>query len=239
MMNKLQDMFRGFKYRNFRLFFPGLAVSQIGIWIQNIAISWLVYDITKSPFIMGLIMFFNSIPLFIVTPFAGVIADKFDRHKLLLTVQILYAVQAFLMTIFTYTGLIAIWNIILLGMFLNCIAAVDGPLRQSTFICLVDDKKDLGNAISLNSSCFNLARLLGPAIGGVIIAYFGVGVCFLVNFICLVPSIFLVKMMVIQDIKCEKIKNETIFEGLKEGFIYCFKTPQIFTLLMYLASSIF
>ncbi len=232
-------MFRGFKYRNFRLFFPGLAVSQIGIWIQNIAISWLVYDITKSPFIMGLIMFFNAIPLFLITPFAGVIADKFDRHKLLMTVQILFALQAFLMTVLTYTGLIAIWNIIILGMFLNCIAAVDGPLRQSTFICLVDDKKDLGNAISLNSSCFNLARLLGPAIGGVIIAYFGVGVCFLVNFICLVPSIILVKMMVIKDVKCEKIMHETIFEGLKEGFLYCFRTPQIFTLLMYLGAFCF
>lgn len=238
-MNKLHEMFRGFKYRNFRLFFPGLAVSQIGIWIQNIAISWLVYDITKSPFVMGLIMFLNAVPLFIVTPFAGVIADKFDRHKLLMTVQILFALQALLMTVFTFTGLIAIWNIVILGIFLNCIAAIDAPLRQSTFICLVDNKQDLGNAISLNSSCFNVARLLGPAIGGLIIAYFGVGVCFLVNFICLVPSIFLVKMMVIKDIKCEKIRNETIFEGLKEGFLYCFRTPQIFTLLMYLGSFCF
>ena len=169
-MNKLHEMFRGFKYRNFRLFFPGLAVSQIGIWIQNIAISYLVYDITKSPFVMGLVMFFNAVPLFLVTPFAGVIVDKFDRHKLLMSVQILFAVQAFLITVLTLFGLIRIWNIILLGMFLNCIAALDAPLRQSTFIHLVDDKRDLGNAISLNASCFNLARLLGPALGGIIIA---------------------------------------------------------------------
>ena len=231
--------FRALKYRNFRLFFPGLLIAQIGIWAQNVAISWLVYDITKSPFVMGLIMFFNAVPLFLITPFAGVLADKFNRHQLLLTVQILFAVQALLMTVLTFTGLIAIWNIIILGMFLNCIAAIDGPLRQSTFICLVDDKKDLGNAISLNSSCFNLARLLGPAIGGIIIAYCGVGVCFLINFICLVPSIILVKMMVINDVKSEKIQNETILEGLKEGFLYCFRTPQISTLLMYLASFCF
>ncbi len=238
-MNKLKEMFRGFKYRNFRLFFPGLAVSQIGIWIQNIAISYLVYDLTKSPFVMGVVMFFNAFPLFFVTPFAGVIADKFDRHKLLMTVQILYALQALLITLFTYFGLIRIWNIVLLGMFLNFIASIDGPLRQSTFVHLVEDKRDLGNAISLNSSCFNLARLLGPAIGGVIIAYYGTGMCFLINFICLVPIVVLVKMMKIEDKKDEKIKNETLLEGLSEGFMYCVKTPQILTLMVYLAAFCF
>ena len=90
-MDKIKAMFRAFKYRNFRLFFPGLAVCQIGIWIQNIAISWLVYDLTKSPFMMGTVMFFNAIPLFIVTPFAGVLVDKFNRHKLLFAVQLLFA----------------------------------------------------------------------------------------------------------------------------------------------------
>ncbi len=235
-MSKFQDMFRALKYRNFRLFFPGLIVSQIGIWVQNVAVNWLVYDITKSPFIMGVVMFFNAVPLFLFTPFAGVLADKFDRRKLLITVQILYAVQAFLMTAVTFLHIINIWNIVLLGMFLNLIAAVDAPLRQSTFVCLVDDKKDLGNAISLNSSCFNVARLVGPAIGGMLIAYAGVGVCFLLNFLCLVPIIILVKMMNIKDVKSEKIKNETIYEGLAEGLRYVFKTPQIFTLLLYLAS---
>ena len=235
-MSKFQDMFRALKYRNFRLFFPGLIVSQIGIWVQNVAVNWLVYDITKSPFIMGVVMFFNAVPLFLFTPFAGVLADKFDRRKLLITVQILYAVQAFLMTAVTFLHIINIWNIVLLGMFLNLIAAVDAPLRQSTFVCLVDDKNDLGNAISLNSSCFNVARLVGPAIGGMLIAYAGVGVCFLLNFLCLVPIIILVKMMNIKDVKSEKIKNETIFEGLAEGLRYVLKTPQIFTLLLYLAS---
>ncbi len=234
-MNKIKEMFRGFKYRNFRLFFPGLAVSQIGIWIQNIAISYLVYDITKSPFAMGVIMFFSAIPLFLLTPFSGVIADKFNRHKLLLMVQILYTIQALLITLITYFGLIRIWNIALLGMFLNCIAALDAPLRQSTFVYLVDDKKDLGNAISLNSSCFNLARLLGPALGGLIIAYKSVSMCFFVNFIFLIPIIMLVKMMDIKDVKSQRIKQETIFEGLKEGFLYCIHTPQIMTLYIYLA----
>lgn len=233
-VNRIKDIFRALKYRNFRLFFPGLAISQIGIWIQNVAISWFIYDITKSPFIMGIVMFFNSIPLFLLTPFAGVIADKFDRQKLLLTVQILYTVQALLMTIFSYFGYLKIWNIILLGIFLNCIAAVDAPLRQSTFVLVVDDKKDLGNAISLNSSCFNLARLLGPAIGGLLLAKYNINICFLVNFLCLLPIVILVRMMKINDKKDEKIKNETMLEGLKEGLDYVITTPKINTLILYI-----
>ena len=232
-MNRIKEMFRVLKYRNFRLFFPGLATSQIGIWIQNVAINWLVYDMTKSPFIMGVVMFFNAIPLLLLTPFAGVIVDKFNRHKLLMSVQALFALQAFLMTILTFLGLTQIWNIILLGVFLNCIVAIDTPLRQSTFVCLVDDKKDLGNAISLNSSCFNVARLLGPAIGGFLIAYTNISVCFLINFICLLPAIWFVRQMNIPTIKCEKIQNETIWEGLKEGLSYAVHTPQITNLLAY------
>jgi len=234
-MHSFTKAFRALKYRNFRLFFPGLVISQTGIWIQNVAISWLIYDITKSPLMMGIVMFFNAIPLFVLTPFAGVIIDKFDRHKLLNTVQLLFAIQAFLITLVTFLGLIEIWNIILLGVFLNCIAAIDVPLRQSTYVCLVDEPKDLGNAISLNSTCFNVARLLGPAIAGLLIANAGVGVCFLVNFICIIPIIFLVKMLNIKDNKCEHVKNETIFEGLKEGFEYVSHTPEIAALLVYLA----
>ena len=177
-MHTLSSAFRALKYRNFRLFFPGVAISQIGLWIQNVAISWLVYDMTKSPLTMGTVMFFNAIPLFILTPFAGVIIDKFNRHKLLIIVQLLFAIQAFLITLITFLGTIQIWNIILLGVFLNCIAAIDVPLRQSTFVCLVDNPKDLGNAISLNSTCFNVARLLGPAIAGLLIAHAGVKACF-------------------------------------------------------------
>ncbi len=227
--------FRALQYRNFRLFFPGIAISQIGIWIQNVAISWLVYDMTKSPLTMGTVMFFNAIPLFVLTPFAGVIIDKFDRHRLLIFVQILFGVQAFLITLLTFLGVIQIWNIVLLGVFLNCIAAIDVPLRQSTFVCLVDDHRDLSNAISLNSTCFNVARLLGPAIAGLLIAHAGVSVCFLVNFLCILPMIFLVMQLKINDVKCAHIKEETILEGLKEGFEYAAKTPEISTLLIYLA----
>ena len=146
-MGGLTSAFRALQYRNFRLFFPGIAISQIGIWIQNVAISWLVYDMTKSPLTMGTVMFFNAIPLCVLTPFAGVIIDKFNRHKLLILVQILFCIQALLITLLTFFDAVQIWNIVLLGVFLNCISAIDVPLRQSTFVCLVDEPKDLGNAI--------------------------------------------------------------------------------------------
>ena len=234
MISIFKEMFRAFKYRNFRLFFPGLAVSQIGIWVQNVSINWLVYDISKSSLVMGTVLFVNTIPLMILTPFAGVIADKFSRYKLLLMVQILFSVQSFLMMLLSFFGVLQIWNIMLLGVFLNCIAAIDNPLRQSTFALVVDDRKDLTNAISLNSTCFNIARLVGPSIGGLLIAVGGVTLGFLVNFLCLLPSIFLVKKMNIYEHKYEQIQNETIFEGLAEGFFYSVKTPQIRYLILYL-----
>lgn len=233
-MNRFASAFRSLKYRNFRLFFPGLVTSQVGIWIQNVAISWVVYDMTRSPFMMGAIMFFNTIPLFLVTPFAGVIVDKFNRHKILMSIQVLFALQALLMAVFALSGHLRIWNIMLLGLFLNTIAAIDAPLRQSTYIILVDDKKDLGNAISLNSTCFNLARLLGPALAGILLSLVGVGWCFAINFICIFPSIILVAMMRFEDVKSEKIKNETIWEGFKEGLAYAFSSEQIVTLLSFL-----
>lgn len=137
-MNSLKTTFRSLKYRNFRLFFPGLVTSQVGIWIQNVAISWVVYEMTKSPFMMGTIMFFNTIPLFLITPFAGVIVDKTDRHNLLMFIQICFALQAFLMAVLALSGYLKIWNIIVLGVFLNTVAAIDAPLRQSTYVLLVD-----------------------------------------------------------------------------------------------------
>ena len=233
-MNRIASAFRSLKYRNFRLFFPGLVTSQVGIWIQNVAISWVVYEITNSPFMMGLIMFFNTIPLFLVTPFAGVIIDKFNRHKLLMMIQVLFALQSILIAVFALSGHLRIWNIVLLGVFLNIIAAIDTPLRQSTYIRLVDDKRDLSNAISLNSTCFNVARLIGPALAGVLLSLVGAGGCFLINFFCIFPSVILVAMMRFEDKKSDKIKNETILEGLKEGWEYAFSSEQILTLLAFI-----
>ena len=233
-MNRLKNIFRGFKYRNFKLFFPSLAITQIGVWIQNVAISWLVYDITKSAFTMGGLTFISTAPLFILSPFMGAVVDKYNRQKLLIFVQSLYILQTFLMTIIAFSGLLNLYVIVALGVFLNTVASLDAPLRQSSFILLVDDPKDLGNAISLNASCFNLARFIGPSIGGLIIGYFGVKYCFLLNFLFLAPTFFLIKAMKINDIKNKDVQQENIFYSIKEGFSYSIKNSPIITAQVYL-----
>lgn len=232
-MNKLQTTFRSLRYKNFRLFFPGLITSQVGIWIQNVTISWVVYSLTKSPFMMGGILFINTLPLFLVTPFAGMIIDKFDRRKLLLVIQILFALQAFLMAISAMTNHLMLWNIITLGLFLNIVAAVDAPLRQSVYILLVDDKADLSNALSLNAACFNVARLIGPAAAGVLISAVGTAWCFTINFLCILPCVFLVMMMDFKDKKSDSVKNKSIVDGVKEGLEYAFHSEQILSLLAF------
>lgn len=233
-MNRLKNIFRGFKYRNFRLFFPSLAITQIGVWIQNVAISWLVYDITKSAFTMGSLTFISTAPLFVLSPFMGAIVDKYNRHKLLILVQSLYILQTLLMTIIAFSGLLNLTLIVALGVFINTVASLDAPLRQSSFVLLVDDPKDLGNAISLNASCFNLARFIGPSIGGLIIGYFGVKYCFLLNFLFLAPTFFLIKAMKINDIKNKDVQQENIFRSIKEGFSYSIKNSPIVTAQAYL-----
>ena len=233
-MNRLKNIFRGFKYRNFRLFFPSLAITQIGVWIQNVAISWLVYDITKSAFTMGSLTFISTAPLFILSPFMGAIADKYNRHKLLIFVQSLYILQTFLMTIVAFSGLLNLYLIVALGVFINTVVSLDAPLRQSSFVLLVDDPKDLGNAISLNASCFNLARFIGPSIAGVIIDYFGVKYCFLLNFLFLAPTFLLIRAMKIKDIKNETVQKENIFHSVKDGFLYSIKNSPIITAQIYL-----
>ena len=232
-MNRLTQTFRSLKYRNFRLFFPGLMTSQVGIWVQNVAISWVVYSLTKSPFMMGGILFINTLPLFLVTPFAGMIIDKFDRHKLLMMIQVLFALQAFLMALFAMSNHLMLWNIIVLGLFLNIIAAIDAPLRQSTYILLVDDKDDLSNALSLNAACFNVARLVGPALAGVLISLVGTAWGFTMNFLCILPCVFLVMMMDFKDKKSDSVKNKSIVEGIKEGIEYAFHSSEITTLLAF------
>ncbi len=225
--------FRVFKYRNFRLFFPGLIVSQIGIWIQNVAINWLVYDLTNSPFLTGMSLFLCTAPLLFFTHVAGTIIDKFNKHKLLIIIQILFLIQSLIMVILFYSHKIEICNIVLAGFFLNILLAMDGPLRQSLFVNLVDNKKDLTNAISINSSCFNVVKIIGPSISGLIIANFGYGICFILNFLCIVPNIILVAMMRIEE--NNKKARKSLIKDLKDGFNYIISAKRILYLQLFLA----
>ena len=212
---------RAFRYRNYRLFFGGQGLSLIGTWMQQIAMSWLVYRLTNSPFLLGLIGFTGQVPTFILGSFSGVIADRLNRKKLLIATQVLAMLQASLLAVLTLTGHIALWHLIVLSIFLGIVNAFDMPARQSFVIDMVENKKDLGNAIALNSFMFNGARLAGPAIAGLLIALVGEGVCFLLNAASFATIIFALMAMKIPQRK-KRAHPASVLHGLKEGYRYAF-----------------
>ncbi len=233
--NKFKSMFRSLKYRNFRLFAEGQFLSLIGTWLQMVALTWLVYKLTNSAMMLGIIGFVGQIPMFIVAPFAGVFADKWNRHKMLLITQSLALIQALVLTALVFLDIIQIWQIIVLSFILGVINAFDMPIRQAFVFDMIEDhKEDVGNAVALNSSMVNGARLIGPSIAGILIATVGEGWCFLINsisFIAVVVS--LLKMRIIEKPKHEK--DLKVIKELKEGFVYSFTFGPIKHLIILLA----
>jgi MFS family permease len=227
----LQLIFRALHRRNYRLFFGGQGISLIGTWMQQIAMSWLVYRMTHSAFLLGVVGFLGQIPAFLVSPFAGVLIDRWNRHHILLGTQSLAMIQAFILALLTLKGTIAIWHIITLALFLGFVNAFDMPTRQAFVVELVETGEDLGNAIALNSFMFNGARLLGPSIGGLLIALLGEGICFLLNaisFIAVIAALLAMKMTKRQI----RSKSSHVLEGMKEGLTYAFGFPPIRSLLL-------
>jgi MFS family permease len=215
----LRFLIRALSYRNYRLFFGGQSLSLIGTWMQQIAMSWLVYRMTNSAFLLGLIGFTGQFPTVIFGSFAGVYADRLNRRNLLIATQALSMVQALLLAFLTLTGLVAVWHLIVLSIMLGTVNAFDVPARQSFVIDMVKNKKDLGNAIALNSFMFNGARLVGPSIAGILIAYVGEGVCFLLNGI----SFFFIILALLAMRTTQKVRQESsgaVLHEIKEGFQY-------------------
>lgn len=210
---------RALRYRNYRLFFGGEAISLIGTWMQGIAVSWLVFRMTDSALMLGLIGFASQIPAFLITPFAGVMIDRWNRYKILIITQVLAMVQAVILAILFFAGIITLWHIVLLSIFIGLIGAFEMPTRHAFVVELVDKKEDLGNAIALNSSIFNGARFIGPFFAGVLIAAKGEGSCFLLNALSFVAIIAALWAMRVQD-KREKAKDVNVIKGLKEGLDY-------------------
>jgi MFS family permease len=163
-------MLRALAHKNYRLFFSGQSISLIGTWMTRIATSWLVYRLTGSPLLLGIVGFAGQIPSFILAPLAGVLVDRWNRHRLLVATQVLALLQSLSLALLALTGLIKIWHIIILSVFQGLINAFDMPARQAFVVEMVEKREDLANAIALNSSMVNAARLLGPSIGGVVIA---------------------------------------------------------------------
>ena len=233
-VSKLKPILRALNSRNYRLFFAGQAISLIGTWMTQIAMVWLVYHLTNSPLWLGIVGFSSQIPSFFLTPFGGILVDRWNRHQILIITQALAMLQSLALAVLALTGVIHIWHILLLSVFQGLINAFDAPARQAFVTEMVERKEDLGNAIALNSSMFNGARLVGPAIAGIVIAKVGTSLCFLIDglsYIAVIAGLLAMKL------KPRKIPKQTtnVWQRLKEGFIYAFGFPPIRAILLLLA----
>jgi MFS family permease len=228
---RLNLILRALCYRNYRLFFVGQSVSLIGTWITQIAMGWLVYRLTDSALLLGVVGFTGQIPIFLLTPFAGVLVDRWNHRRILVITQTLSMVQSLTLAVLTLGGVITVWHIVLLSLFQGLIDAFDMPVRQSFIVEMVENRGDLGNAIALNSSMVNGARLLGPSVAGVLIATVGEGMCFLIDGISYLAVIAALLSMRI-TVKEAKTENTHVLRGLREGFSYAFGFAPIRSILL-------
>lgn len=232
--SSMRRILRALQHRNYRLFFGGQGISLIGTWLTRVATSWLVYRLTDSALLLGVVGFAGQIPTFLLAPLAGVLVDRWNLHRILVITQALSMIQSFLLAILALTGVITVWHIIILNVFQGLINAFDTPARQAFVVEMVEDKKDLANAIALNSSMFNAARLLGPAVAGVLIAAVGEGICFLIDGVSYLAVIASLLAMTIATRKTAKAAPE-VLHGLREGYNYAFGFAPIRAILLFLA----
>src|SRR3954467_10959332 len=210
---------RAFRYRNFRLYFSGQSISLLGTWIQQVAMSWLVYRLTGSAFLLGLTAFASQIPILIFAPLGGVWADRFDRRKLLIATQGLALVQALALEALTYANLIEVWHILVMAVLLGIVMATDTPVRQSFVSELVPSRADLPGAIAMNGFVQNAGRMIGPSLAGLLIAISSEAFCFLANGLSKIAVIVIVTLMQI-DVRATKAAGAPILRGLKDGAVY-------------------
>ncbi len=227
-------MFRALQHPNYRLFFAGQGISLIGTWVTRVAMSWLVYRLTGSAVLLGIVGFAGQIPTFLLSPFAGVWVDRLDRYRVLIATQVLAMVQSGALAWLAISGRIEVWHIVTLAIVQGLISAFDVPARQAFVVEMVDGPEDLPNAIALNSSLVNGARLVGPSVAGVLVAAVGEGWCFALDaasYIAVIAS--LLAMTVVQR---PRVKTETrVLADLAEGFRYAFGFPPIRAGLVLLA----
>lgn len=230
----LSHAWRALRHRNFRLFFGGQSISLIGTWMTRIATSWLVYRLTKSPLMLGAVGFAGQIPSFLLAPLAGVIVDRIDRRKVLVWTQALAMLQSLLLAVLTLTNRINITEVLILSVMQGIINAFDMPARQSFMIRMVEDRADLQNAIAINSSMVNAARLIGPSLAGILIAATNEGWCFLIDGISYIAVIASLLMMRIQHEEMNA-HGATMAEQLRQGWDYVTQSVPIRSILMLFA----
>ncbi|WP_106058702.1 MFS transporter [Clostridium vincentii] len=230
--DKFNNPFTSLKHKNFRYYWIGMWVSLIGTWMQNIAQPWLAYTLTDSPFLLSLIGILQFTPLLIFSLFAGVILDKFSKRKILLVTQSASLIITLMLAILVWQGTIQYWHILIMSLMLGIVNSIDMPTRQAMVIELVG-KEDLMNAIALNSMVFNIARIIGPALAGIVMGYAGMAICFFANSIsfgAVVISLFFIKLKPVE----RKPKNDTnIIEEIKDGLKYIYhKDILLYTILV-------
>ena len=223
-------LLRALGHRNYRLFFTGQSVSLVGTWLTRVATAWLVYRLTGSALLLGVIGFCGQIPTFLLGPFAGVLVDRWNRHRLLVVTQVLAMLQSLALAALALSGVIAVWHIAALSVVQGLINAFDMPARQSFVVEMVEDRADLPNAIALNSSMFNAARLLGPSVAGALIALVGEGGCFLIDGLSYLAVIGSLLAMRITP-RVREHRQQHVLTELKEGFQHAFHFPPIRAIL--------
>ena len=227
-------LLRALGARNYRLFFSGQSVSLVGTWITRIATSWLVYRLTGSAFLLGVVSFFGQIPTLVLAPLAGVLVDRHDRHRILVATQVLSMLQSLALAILALTGVITVTHVLLLQLAQGMINAFDTPARQSFVVDMIEDRAHLPNAIALNSSMVNGSRIIGPSIGGVLIAAFGEGWCFMIDAISYLAVIASLLAMRVERQPRRRVTTRAIDE-LRDGFRYVAGSPPIWSTLLLLA----
>ena len=226
--------FRALRSRNYRLFFTGQSISLIGTWMTRLATSWLVYRLTKSAFLLGVVGFTGQIPAFFFSPLAGVLVDRWNRHRTLVTTQALAMLQSAALATLALTGWINIWWIVGLTLFQGLVNTFETPARQSFIIDMIEDRADIGNAIALNSSIVNAGRLVGPAIAGVVIAAVGEGYCFLIDAISYLAVLY--SLVVMKNLRPEIARiRKNVWGELTDGWRYITHSPPIRWILLMLS----
>jgi MFS family permease len=235
-MNFLKNLntFRAFQSRNYRLYFAGQSISLIGTWMQRTAVYWVIFSQTHSTFMLGLTAFATQFPSFALSLWGGVVSDRYNRYKVLLTTQIASLIQAVLLTVLIIVDPSTVWLILVISVVLGIINAFDVPARQSLVYEMIERKQDLPNALALNSSMVNLARLLGPAVAGIVLEKFGESFCFGINafsFVAVIVSLLMMRL----PAYVPKEHTKKISRDLNEGFKYLKQTPSIAIVILMLA----
>ncbi|HLW43513.1 MAG TPA: MFS transporter, partial [Candidatus Acidoferrales bacterium] len=231
-MSRWSVMFRALRYRNFQLFFGGQLISLVGTWMDNIAEAWLVYRLTGSSLLLGTVAFAGQIPVFLLAPIGGMVADRWDRRRVVIATQAASMVLAGILAGLTLSGRVKVWEVILLASLMGVVNAFDIPARQAFLVDMVG-REHLMNAIALNSSMFNGARVIGPAIAGILVASIGEGWCFFANSVSYIAVIAGLLMMRISRRAVED-HHASAFEHIAEGFRFVRRTAPILALLLLL-----